>query len=935
MLIRYFACACIFLLLAMGSTTSIAQQEIGKANNPMSWRARYVVQAVISPWRSTTVVATHRGAHSLYNRQPNPFYGTPENSLEAILKAAQDGAELIEIDIRQTSDGVPILSHDSTWGRETNLGCNEGNQYNPNTNTGRNDAVNSLPLSFVQRLVPGNPANCGRQGILLKDSISGRISTRQEYPPTLQDVITFVRTNGIGAALALDIKDANALKASIDVVLSNKDSYGYNFADDVIFKVPSTAVSPADIKNTYNTHKISWFYEDWQYLHIMPVYQTSHIQEYAYGADKPGRPADPEFWVRQNIASWASSEYRDMFAGAEVDLKETGGILSSAIREANSAGFSVSNFQPVPETATGYYRDGSCAPCAQLSEFFFKGTNGLPSDRDDRRADTAFQLTSAQNAMITTDDYLGMTASLQRAGRRQNMACLTDYGHERCENFFSVCNRAGNTIPCGSPVSPTTCTPGVCVVEPPAPCDDSHTQCQGPDPNPCDLNVQCFESDLHSPRGNILLGALAPVPAQRVGYFNSWSVYGNGFFVKNLDTQGIASRLTTLMYAFENIDPVNLTCFAANQGAAPDTTSPTAYDGASDAYADYQMNFTAANSVDGSTDQWGQKLAGNFNQLKKLKAKHPHLKVLVSLGGWTYSKYFSDVARSDASRKKFVRSCIDLYIKGNLPILSTSPAGGTGAAAGVFDGIDIDWEYPGSADGNVGNHYSAQDTANFTALLAEFRAQLDALGGKHYMLTAAVPAGPGDINNIQVAQIAPYLDFANIMTYDFHGAWETNGPTNFQTPLFDSPSSPAFATGFTVNSAVSTWINRGFPASKLNLGVAFYARGWTGVKEGGTRGLYQLASGATAPFPFSQQAGVAFYKELKAAGLLNSKNLYFDTITDSSYLYDGNNFYGIEVPHSLRYKREYIKQKGLGGIMIYSLEDDDSESTLFKAATGP
>src|SRR5262249_27384697 len=161
----------------------------------------------------------------------------------------------------------------------------------------------------------------------------------------------------------------------------------------------------------------------------------------------------------------------------------------------------------------------------------------------------------------------------------------------------------------------------------------------------------------------------------------------------------------------------------------------TGNDGSSDAWADYQKSFTADQSIDGVADSWGNSLKGNFNQLKKLKARYPNLRTLVTIGGWTYSKYFSDVAATHPPRKKLVSSCIDMYTKGNLPKVGDAPAGGPGVAAGVFDGIDIDWEFPGSPDGHTGNHYSAQDKANFTALLAEFRSQLNALGG-NYLLTA-------------------------------------------------------------------------------------------------------------------------------------------------------------------------------------------------------
>src|SRR5256885_11781728 len=178
----------------------------------------------------------------------------------------------------------------------------------------------------------------------------------------------------------------------------------------------------------------------------------------------------------------------------------------------------------------------------------------------------------------------------------------------------------------------------------------------------------------------------------KFAYFTQWGIYANAFYPKNLDTEGIAGKIDYLVYAFENIDPANLTCFEADSAASQDENNPNAGDGAGDSFADYGKSYSADISVDGVGDVFNQPIVGNFNQLKKLKAKYPNLKILVSLGGWTYSKFFSDVAKTDASRKKFVSSCVDMFIKGNLPV-SSDGTGGPGTGAGVVDGVDIDWEW--------------------------------------------------------------------------------------------------------------------------------------------------------------------------------------------------------------------------------------------------
>ncbi|WP_329117684.1 glycosyl hydrolase family 18 protein [Streptomyces sp. NBC_01465] len=428
----------------------------------------------------------------------------------------------------------------------------------------------------------------------------------------------------------------------------------------------------------------------------------------------------------------------------------------------------------------------------------------------------------------------------------------------------------------------------------------------------------------------------------KIAYYDQWSVYGNAFYPKQLDTRGIAGKLDVINYSFGNIHPTDLTCFEANK-AAGDDNNPSAGDGAGDSYADYQKSFSAADSVDGTADKWDQPIVGVFNQFKELKAKYPKLKINISIGGWSYSKYFSDAAKTDAGRKKLVASCIKQYIQGDLPV--DGGYGGAGAAAGIFDGIDIDWEYPASAGGHLGNHTDPADKQNFTLLLAEFRKQLDeygtAHGGKKYLLTAALPAGQDKIKNIETDKIGAYLDYANIMTYDMHGAWDADGPTYHQSPLTSPANDPtdAIAPGtekYSVTNAIDAWldgdstygITGGFPANKLTLGYEFYYRGWKGVPAGTANGLAQSATGASAARPLSAQAGIAYYKEL--GGIVdNPATTFWDDAAKASYFYkDGEFFTGLN-QKSIQARADYAHSRGLAGAMMYSLLGLDANTTLF------
>ncbi|MGH8087500.1 MAG: glycosyl hydrolase family 18 protein, partial [Stenotrophomonas sp.] len=396
-----------------------------------------------------------------------------------------------------------------------------------------------------------------------------------------------------------------------------------------------------------------------------------------------------------------------------------------------------------------------------------------------------------------------------------------------------------------------------------------------------------------------------PGSAVKLGYFTNWGVYQRNYHVKNLVTSGTASKLTHINYAFGNVR--NNRCeVGITQASDPNTGV------GGDAFADYTKAFQAGESVSGSADTWDQPLRGNWNQLKQLKAKHPNVKVLISLGGWTWSRGFSSAAQP-ANRQAFVASCVDAYIKGNLPV--TDGAGGVGAAAGVFDGIDIDWEYPVACGLSCG---TPADNANFTALLAEFRRQLDAVR-PGLLLTVAVGAGIDKIRVTDPATYHGYLDYINVMTYDFHGAFDPI--TGHHSALFNSPADPS--TGdtklYNSNDAMEAFIARGVPASKLNLGIGFYGRGWTNVPNV-NNGLYQSGSAAAGTY----EAGIEDWKVLKN---LNHP-IYTDANARATWSYNGTTFWSFDTPALVTEKMGYVKTQGLGGAFFWEFSGDDAQGTL-------
>jgi chitinase len=391
----------------------------------------------------------------------------------------------------------------------------------------------------------------------------------------------------------------------------------------------------------------------------------------------------------------------------------------------------------------------------------------------------------------------------------------------------------------------------------------------------------------------VSLPAEAHTGFKRVAYFIQWGIYGRDYHVKDVDASGAADKLTHLNYAFGFVNAEGA-CYSA------------------DPWADWQRPVPAEQSVDGVADAPGQALNGNLNQLRKLKARHPGLKVLISLGGWTGSKHFSDAVLTAGSRAALARSCIDLWLRGNLPGLEP------GAGAGVFDGIDLDWEWPGS-DGAEGNVIRPEDKRNFTLFVAELRAQLRAYSAAA-QLTAFLPAAAAKIDaGFEVRRVFRALDFATIQGYDLHGPWEQR--TGHNGNLFTDRRDPN-PVKYSVDQAVRDYLSRGAPARKIVVGVPAYGQGWTGVTGGD--GLYEAATG---PAPGKWAPGSEDYKDL----VNKPGKRYRDLRTGAMWLYDGNEFWSYDDPAALVQKAAYIRLKGLGGSMMWSIDQDDARASLTSA----
>ena len=385
--------------------------------------------------------------------------------------------------------------------------------------------------------------------------------------------------------------------------------------------------------------------------------------------------------------------------------------------------------------------------------------------------------------------------------------------------------------------------------------------------------------------------ATGPTNKRIVGYYIEWGIYGRDYHPADMPLD----KITHVNYAFANIGDDGRIAIG-------------------DPYAAIDRAYPG--------DTWEQPYRGTYNQLNNvLKAQYPHLKTLISVGGWTWSGKFSDVAETPESRQIFAESCVEFIRTYN------------------FDGVDIDWEYPVCC-GLSGNTYRPEDRENYTFLAEELRTQLDTAGaedGREYLLTIAAAGGVDKLENYELAELASHLDWVNTMSYDFMGTWDLS-LTGHHSPLYANPANPSpnpnVRDFYNAHESISPWLDAGVAADKIVMGVPFYGRAWGGVNSD-NNGLYQSAT-LVPPGTWddwsSGATGMNDYTEI--ASFIASGNYFrfWDDVSKVPWAWSptshGGHFITYDDPESIQLKMDYIKENGLGGAMFWEVTADREAELL-------
>ncbi|KAI6780315.1 Chitinase-like protein [Emericellopsis cladophorae] len=373
-------------------------------------------------------------------------------------------------------------------------------------------------------------------------------------------------------------------------------------------------------------------------------------------------------------------------------------------------------------------------------------------------------------------------------------------------------------------------------------------------------NISLDASLDHSKRGTGYINAV---------YFTNWGIYGRNYQPADLPAQDI----THVLYSFMNLD-----------------RSGRVFSG--DIYADLQKHYPG--------DSWtesGHNAYGAVKQLFKVKKANRNVKVMLSIGGWTWSSNFPTAAATAASRANFAKCAVTLMKDWG------------------FDGIDVDWEYP----------TTSTEANNMVLLLKRVRQELNSYAarytpGHHFELSIAAPAGPQQFNKLKLRELGQVVDNINLMAYDYSGSWD--GVAGHQANIWATKGTDK-ATPFNTRAAVDAYVGAGVPSYKIILGMPIYGRAFTN-----THGPGSSFSGVG---PGSWENGIWDYKDLPFPG----SQRHYNKLLGATWTYDpkSRTMISYDTPAVVRQKVRFEKRRGLGGSMFWEASADKkgAESLILTA----
>jgi len=289
-------------------------------------------------------------------------------------------------------------------------------------------------------------------------------------------------------------------------------------------------------------------------------------------------------------------------------------------------------------------------------------------------------------------------------------------------------------------------------------------------------------------------------------------------------------------------------------------------------------------------------LAG-FEKATNLKRNRPKLKVTLAIGGWNEgSPKYSTMAADPEKRASFIASAVIFLKKYN------------------FDGLDLDWEYPGKRGGKP------EDKENFIHLVKELK---EAFTPENLLLTTAIGAAPDTIDvAYDVPNMYKYLDYVHIMCYDYHGKWDKR--TGHNAPLFPRPDESIKDQSLNVEYTLKYLLDKGAIPSKTVLGVPLYGRAFT-LMNANNNGMGAAAKTTSFQGPYTREDGFMGYNEIceEATNLEAPWEEVFDKDHQAPYMYRGDSWISYDDELSLKIKAEYAYDQGLAGVMTWSIDTDD------------